>query len=154
MNPPSGSGTASLRHLNVARQILNFEEVQVTNLFSVPTRSVTDIAEVGQHPEGWTWARESLAQSIENADDVLIAWGLGGFGGAARTHCSAQIDWVYQELNNRGIDEVWMVGNPPRHPSRWHQYVSDRHGRTAGGSFDVRLRQVLHRRSTRELVLK
>jgi hypothetical protein len=36
-----------------------------------------------------------------------------------------------------------MLGGEPRHPSRWHQYVSDKYGRTSGGTFEERIKQVL-----------
>lgn len=44
---------------------------------------------------------------------------------------------------DQGITAFWMVGGEPRHPSRWHQFVSDKHGRTTGGTFEERLVQVL-----------
>jgi hypothetical protein len=47
------------------------------------------------------------------------------------------------EAIRAGISNIWMVGGEPRHPSRWHQFVSDKYSRTTGGSFEERLDQVL-----------
>jgi hypothetical protein len=42
-----------------------------------------------------------------------------------------------------GNDCIWTLNGEPRHPSRWDQYVSDRHGRASGATFSERIAQVL-----------
>ena len=153
MNPPVGRGAASLRHLDVARRLLRCDELQISNLFSLSTASVTDITEAGQDLNDWTAAREPISRATGLADEIVLAWGLGGFNGIARQHFRTQVEWVVDDLARRGVDHVWTVGDRPRHPSRWHQFVSDRHGRTGGGTFEDRLRQVLHRVPVSDFVL-
>lgn len=48
-----------------------------------------------------------------------------------------------KDMLDRGINTVWSVGGQPRHPSRGHQFLSDKYGRTAGGTFEKRLSTVL-----------
>lgn len=145
MNPPTGSGGATTRHLQAACQVLACRAYQVVNLLPVPTRSVSGISEAGRTIEVWHAARPALRELIHEADELLLGWGLGGgFGGVAREHFRDQTCWIRSEIARKRSDPlVWTVGNEPRHPSRWHQYVSDRHERTQGGDFPTRLRRVL-----------
>lgn len=144
INPPLGSGGATLRHLEALREVLECDLVQIANLLSVPTVSTDDIREAGVRLGSWRRARPQVRNLLQSADHIVLGWGLGGISGIARQHFNAQVRWVEQELARRGEGvPVWTIGDGPRHPSRWHQYVSDRHGRTAQGSLQDRLRSVL-----------
>lgn len=145
LNPPSGTGRSTTRHLAVAAHILGNMELAVVNLFATATKSIVEVNDVGRAPEGWLAARPGIRSAIGAADEVLVGWGIGGIHGAARQCMRRQIDWLINALPER-LDAVWTIGGEPRHPSRWHQYVSDKHGRTEGGSFEQRLRAVLARR--------
>jgi hypothetical protein len=50
---------------------------------------------------------------------------------------------VIDELLALGHVDAWTVGGESRHPSRWHQYVSDKHARAGSGEFAERLKSVL-----------
>lgn len=145
MNPPTGTGHATRRHLHVATEVLECNDFKIANLLATPTRSVVEITDAGKNPSAWGAARPALRALIRDADELLIGWGLGGgFSGAARHYFLEQVDWVWSEIARaRPTPRVWTVGPEPRHPSRWHQYVSDKHGRAQGGDFPTRLRSVL-----------
>lgn len=145
INPATGPGTTTAGRLELLRDLLSCEEVQIANLLSVPTRSVLDITKAGSSFDGWQAARPALEALVSSADHLLLGWGLGGgFAGAARGHFATQVKWVESEISRRADRPlVWTVGNEPRHPSRWHQFVADKHRRTRGGDFRSRLRDVL-----------
>jgi hypothetical protein len=121
---------------------LGCEAVQIVNLCVVDTSTVVELNELEQ-TGGWTEARKDLAQGIRGTVGLLAGWGVSGTTGSARRAREEQVVWLYQEAASAGIEHVWMVGGEPRHPSRWHQYVSDKYGRTSGGTFEQRLGQVL-----------
>ena len=97
-------------------------------------------------------AREDIAEALARCDEFMAAWGLSGLAGAARQHRSDQVRWLLQTASSFGHELAWTVGGQPRHPSRWHQYVSDMHGRTAGGTVIERLKQVMVRVPLSELI--
>lgn len=148
INPPLGNGRATHRHLNALREVLGCDLVQIANILSVPTSSTDDIRKAGVDVGLWHQTRPEVSKLIQSADHIVLGWGLGGITGAARQHFDAQVRWVEHELTRRreGVP-VWTVGDRPRHPSRWHQYVSDRHGHAVVGDFQERLRHVLVNRS-------
>ena len=144
INPPLGNGGATHRHLNALREVLSCDLVQIANLLSVPTASTDEIREAGIGAGSWHRARPRVSELIQSADHIVLGWGLGGITGVARQHFHAQVRWVEGELTRRGEGvPVWTVGDGPRHPSRWHQYVSDKHGRAVAGDLQERLRHVL-----------
>jgi hypothetical protein len=91
----------------------------------------------------WTAARRDLILALDGADAILAGWGVSGLTGDARRLLDEQVGWLQARAQQSGIDGFWMVGGQPRHPSRWHQYVSDKYGRTSGGPFDARIAQAL-----------
>jgi hypothetical protein len=113
----------------------------MTNLCAVPTPSVVELNTLGR--DAWDLARVDLEAALTGASAVLAGWGVSGLTGDARGLMQAQVDWLTERARERGIDEFWMVGGEPRHPSRWHQFLSDRYGRTSGGSLEERLAQTL-----------
>lgn len=113
----------------------------MTNLCSVATPSVVEVNRLGR--EAWASARADLEVAVRSGTGLLAAWGVGGLSGDARRSLCAQVEWLVDCAMDGGLHSFWMVGGEPRHPSRWHQYVSDKYGRTRGGSFEERLAQVL-----------
>ena len=139
LNPPEHtSGIRSRNAVARAAAVLGHGEVRIVNLCSEPTASVAELHHVDR--VSWERARSELRGALTGAKAVLGAWGVAG---PARRDLQAQIDWLYGQALQVGIERVWMVGGEPRHPSRWHQYVSDKYMRTTGGSFEERLAQVL-----------
>lgn len=145
LNPPLTSGKASLRHVEAARLALNCEEVAVVNLFAMPTRSVEQINVIGADETGWLQAREPLQRAISGADLLLGAWGISGLTGEAARLRKAQVTWLQRTAMVQGLDHLWTVGGTPRHPSRWHQFVSAKYQRALGETLDQKLASVLHR---------
>lgn len=113
----------------------------MTNLCAVPTPTVVELNHVGR--DGWDRAQAELEAVLDGASAVLACWGIGGLTGDAKRWMHAQVEWLSERAYDRGIAASWMVGGQPRHPSRWHQYVSDKYGRTSGGTFEERIAQVL-----------
>lgn len=105
------------------------------------TPSVLDLNGLGR--EGWDVARRELVGALVGADALLAAWGVTGLTGDTGRWMRGQVEWLIERALESGLSQLWMVGGEPRHPSRWHQYVSDKHGRTAGGTFEERIAQVL-----------
>jgi hypothetical protein len=143
LNPPLTAGTRTRRNLGVAADLLGCDVVEVANLFAVATKDLAVINLVGKAGEGWTLARPRISEVIAKADHLLAAWGVGGLGGPAATRQREQLDFVHGAARAMKHDLIWTLDGQPRHPSRWHQYVSDRHGRAAGASLNERLAVVL-----------
>jgi hypothetical protein len=91
-------------------------------------------------------------EALRDCDEVMAAWGLSSLAGAARRNRIEQLRWLLDIASSHGHNYVWTIGGQPRHPSRWHQYVSDVHERTMGGTFEERLQQVLTRVSIKTLL--
>lgn len=132
-----------MTHLNLAARIIGCTDLVIVNLFSIPTPSVTEINSVGVEWAAWLAARDGLETGIAGADEILAVWGVGGLTGVVGANRQHQISWLLDQLVRAGHTAVWTVNGEARHPSRWHQYVSDKHGRTSGGDLEDRLRQVL-----------
>lgn len=146
LNPPLTTGAATMRHLRVAAEVLGCNNVQVGNLFAVPTISVTDINDVGRDVAGWESARWNLDQVVASSAELVAGWGVSGLHGRALAHRQAQVTWLIERLRALKVPGVWTLNGQARHPSRWHQYVSDRHRRAIGVStFPQRLAAVLQR---------
>lgn len=142
MNPPSASSGRRTRNaVLVAGALLGYANVRMVNLCRLPTKSVVELADSSLND--WRRARPYLKQAIGNGSAILTAWGVSPLRGAAQQHFNSQVDWFCQEAQMKGMDRIWTVGGSPRHPSRWYQFVADKHGRTDGGTFPQRLNQVL-----------
>ncbi|WP_456846869.1 hypothetical protein [Cellulomonas sp. P5_C6] len=143
LNPPAvTTGIRTRNAVAKAGLVLGYSTIEVVNLCSAATPSVVELNRT-QRLDGWLDARPALVGSLRTASGVLAAWGVAGMTGAARLARDDQVAWLYDELLKAGIDRVWTVGGEPRHPSRWHQFVSDKYGRTSGGCFEQRLSEVL-----------
>jgi hypothetical protein len=141
-SPPTTSGRRTLAQISVAADLLGCESVTIANVFGLPTPTVVEISEGGSVSEGWALARHGLAAALESADVLLAAWGVSRPVGPARVMWDEQVAWFAVRARERGLADAWTVGDA-RHPSRWHQYVSDRHGRAGGGGHRERLDRVL-----------
>lgn len=138
--------TTSYTNLTVASAILGCSAVTIANLFSVPTRDLPSINAVGGDLQAWSASRGPIAELVDNADHVVLGWGLGGLSGDAHKHCNDQVAWVLDRLRTR--PSVWMVGGRPRHPSRWLQFTGVGRGIAVGSTFEDRLRSVLEESPT------
>ena len=141
--PLTTSGERTRRRLDLAAGILGCATVEIVNLIAVPTPDVLAIHEVGAVEVPWLAARGAIAEGLDRADEVLFGWGCALPAGPARRHHRAQVEWLAREARARGI-EPWMVGETPRHPSRWQRHTTRAFPEM---SFDQALPVVL-RRST------
>lgn len=142
LNPPATStGVRSRNAVIRAARVLGYERTVVTNLCAVSTPSVVEVNALDR--EAWDLAQADLGAALKCAGTVLACWGIAGLSGEARRWMIGQVEWLTERAREVGIGNAWTVGGEPRHPSRWHQYVSDKYGRTTGGTFEERLAQVL-----------
>jgi hypothetical protein len=142
LNPPANTvGARSRNAVTLAATALGYERVVVANLCEAATPSVVELNDVGA--DAWMSARDHLAPLFPLASALLGAWGVAGLNGDARQFRDAQVEWLAREAGAAGLTHMWMLGGRPLHPSRWHQFVSDKYGRTSGGSFEERIVQVL-----------
>lgn len=140
--PKSTSGARTRNAVAAAARVLGYQFVEVVNLYSDATSS-TDELNRSATVDGWLRARGELSNALGGATDVLGGWGVAGLTGSALQNQNEQVAWLRLEAIRVGISTIWMVGGEPRHPSRWHQFVSDKYSRTTGGSLEERLDQVL-----------
>lgn len=143
LNPPTTDGAQTRRHLQVAAELLSCNSIEIANLFAMPTHDMPAVNVVGQSNQGWELAQPRLRAVITAADQLLAAWGVGGLSGRALIHQRRQLRFVAAAAQEIGHVQIWTLNGEPRHPSRWHQYVSDRHGRASGASLTERLAMVL-----------
>jgi Protein of unknown function (DUF1643) len=136
-------GAQTIRHLRVVAGLLECDDLEIANLFAIPTRDVTAINRAGRASDGWEAARSRLRQVITEADHLLAGWGVSGLAGQAAVNRRAQLCYVGECARESGKDYIWTLNGEARHPSRWHQYVSDRHGRASGASLNERMAMVL-----------
>lgn len=142
LNPPATSAGVRTRNaVGRAARALGYDRVVLANLCTVPTASVVQLNLLGK--DAWKFARADLETSLPSAAAVLAAWGIAGLTGRARQARDEQVFWLSKQVKASSIESLWMVGGKPRHPSRWHQYVSDKYGHTSGGTFEERIKQVL-----------
>lgn len=125
-NPPLTQGTRTLRRVELAADLLGFNQVKVANLFALPSHATVEIAVLGADEDGWLTAREPLEQSLEAADGVLLAYGATAPTGTARLHFGRQVEWLKGLIAERDLPS-WYVGDGPRHPSRWQRWTHREH---------------------------
>ena len=140
--PKTTSGARTRNAVAAAARVLRYQSVEVVNLYSDATSSVDDLNRFATL-DGWHRARRELSSALGRATGVLGGWGVAGLTGDALRDQAEQVGWLRLEAIQAGVSAIWMVGGEPRHPSRWHQFVSDKYSRTTGGSFEERLDQVL-----------
>ncbi len=123
--------------------MLDCNSIDIANLFAVPTQDLSAVTTVGQSSQGWDLAQPRLGEVIATADHLMAAWGVGGLSGPASVYQRRQLRFIASTALESGRGHIWTLSGEPRHPSRWHQYVSDRHGRASGASLTERLAMVL-----------
>lgn len=100
-NPPLTEGQRTLlRRVALAAELLGFTDVEVTNLFAVPSHATGAIAVLGTEEDGWLEARASLEQRHDTVQGVLLAYGATALTGEA-------LEWLRIRL-------------AARKPPRWH----------------------------------
>ena len=144
LNPPYGpTGVRTLNAVERARRLLGFDRVVVVNIFQQPTATVRELNDLALTAEDEPMWHRHIEAGLSGAGALLGAWGVSGLTGSMRGALSVRVDWLARAATERGQQTIWMVGGEPRHPSRWHQYMADRHGRSSGGTFDERLAEML-----------
>jgi hypothetical protein len=123
-------------------QMLGCTSVEIANLCERVTVNHRQLSRDAAVADPWGVARDRLLNVITRSDDVLLAWGVSPLGGPANLYLQDQIGWVHEILMDEG-KVPWTVGADPRHPSRWHQFLSDKYQRTHGGSLRSRIEQQL-----------
>ena len=151
LTPPLTSGTRTIGAVRRGAKILGHENFQIANLMSTATQHARDAALVGADEKPWMSARAELRRGMRQSKELLLAWGVLRHLGPARRHAESQVQWLLDVAEDSGHLGAWSVGHDVRHPSRWHQFTADRHGRTEGGDGIERLRQVLAYRELDEL---
>lgn len=142
LSPPVTSGVRTRNAVRRAGEVLGLREFVIVNLITVPTDDSTDVARFRPTLPELTESRSRLAEAVPASDALLFGWGLLSGFGPSRTWVREQIDWLLHMALGSGHEYAWTVGEA-RHPSRWHQYTSDKHSRTEGGDANARLRAVL-----------
>lgn len=142
-SPPLTSGARTRSQVQHAGRLLRCSEVRIGNLYAGAATDLPALSELASGVDGWLEARPPLLEGLRGVDAILVGWGLYELKGAARLHRREQIAWFCQAAAAAGHTSAWTVGGLPRHPSRWHQYTSDRHQRTSASSQQERLREVL-----------
>ena len=144
LNPPSqSSGVRTERAVAAAATAFGCNVGLIANLCMTPTATVVDLNRQPAVEADWTDHRENLAKRLESASVLVGAWGVTGLTGDVRQMRDRQVVWLLAKSAEVGHEYIRHVGGEARHPSRWHQYVSDKHERTTGGSFDRRLAEIM-----------
>ena len=144
-SPPLTSGVRTLRMLERGAEALGCSEVRHVNLFAHATRDLRDLTRKGVNEQGWLDARASIEMTLSRGGVLLFAWGTVEPNGRARQHLRDQVRWLIDTAWTAGHAESVSLGGSARHPSRWHQYVSDRHDRVGTGSVEARLQRAFLR---------
>ncbi|MCC2309168.1 DUF1643 domain-containing protein [Cellulomonas chengniuliangii] len=129
--------------MELVAELLGCDVVMIANLCDAASQDLRGMRAVAAEAAPWMRARSSLQEALAASTMVLAGWGVAKPSGLAAQHQRQQLAWLSTAIEGAGHSTAWCVGGQPRHPSRWHQYVSDRHGRTHGGSSAERLREVL-----------
>ncbi|MGV9770815.1 DUF1643 domain-containing protein [Streptosporangium sp. NPDC003464] len=135
--------TITYRNVCSILPLVGCDRIAVANLINVPTKDAAALNRATIRDSEVEEAQAALAITLERADEVIIAWGVGGMSGPVRLSLQRQARWLFDVLNQVGIERVWTVTAKPRHPSRWRQYVGPEKGRVPGDCFEERLSQVL-----------
>lgn len=152
-SPPTTSGTRTLNMARRASAILGFDDLEVVNLFPIATRNTGEISVLGREETHWIDARPALELALSNSESLLAAWGVGTCNGTARRWWALQLEWIATTAPMFGHTKAWTLGPEPRHPSRWHQYVSDKYGRAGDGTTEMRLARALQHSALSALCL-
>ncbi|MFG2822616.1 DUF1643 domain-containing protein [Kitasatospora sp. NPDC048365] len=145
LNPPlrTSEETVSFRNLKAALPLFNCTALRIVNLVDIATRDQIELQQVEIAKSDILRSRGLICDAIEEADDVLLAWGSSRISGEVGRLLRDQADWVRAHLRAGPTRRVWTTAGKPRHPSRWRQYVGPQKQRATGSSFEERLASVL-----------
>lgn len=135
--------TTTYRNVSTALPLLRCTELVIANLICIATKDAPALNLRTLTEDKILESRRQLTAALSRADEVLVAWGMGGMTGSVRTALRAQVDWLGVHLSARGVGHVWTLAGRPRHPSRWRQYVGPEKQRVEGRTFEERLQRVL-----------
>lgn len=135
--------TITFRNVRSALPLVGCTELVTANLLNVITKDAPALNRAAVREQESKEAREMISAALHRADEVLLAWGMGGMTGDVRIALQGQATWLLETLGRRDLQHVWTVAGGPRHPSRWRQYVGPEKQRVAGSSFEERLGKVL-----------
>ena len=125
-NPALTKGTRTLRRVDLAASLLGFSQVNIANLFALPSHSTGEIAVLGAEEHGWLTARKLLEPKLASTQGILLAYGSTAPTGIARLHFRQQIEWLHSLIAEHQVPS-WHVGDGPRHPSRWQRWTHRAH---------------------------
>ncbi|MGW4683354.1 DUF1643 domain-containing protein [Streptomyces sp. NPDC004244] len=143
LNPPLRPAETTISHRNLvaALPLTGCSELKVANLVDLPSKDQVELASLEVTEQDLARSRLLLSTAIEDADEVLFAWGTKKLAGTSGRLLHEQAKWVRSlvEPSRR----VWLVAGTPRHPSRWRQFVGPEKQRIEGPTFEARLAKVL-----------
>lgn len=84
-NPPLTGGTRTRRRVGTAASVLGYAEVDISNLFSIPSQATGCIKELGVAETGWLAAQADISDKLATATAVLLGYGTTAPTGAARS---------------------------------------------------------------------
>lgn len=152
LNPPLRDGIGvTERNVEWAANVLGYCEFRMVNLIDVPTKDLPALNARGRELAPWLASRPVLEEALGSAEALVAGWGVGGLTGKTRANQRDQIGWLCRSAIELGHRSAWVVGNGPRHPSRWRQYVGPQKGRVSGGTWSERLSNALALASLFEL---
>ncbi|MER5870816.1 DUF1643 domain-containing protein [Streptomyces sp. NPDC002044] len=141
LKPPTE--TITFRNLTSALPLTGCDRLQLANLLDTPTKDQKELSRRDITKNDAGRSRLLLQQAVDEADEVLFAWGSGPTPGVVGATLREQEAWLRQYLQVSGIPRIWMIAGAPRHPSRWRQYVGPEKQRVHGATFEERLAKVL-----------
>ncbi|WP_329324470.1 DUF1643 domain-containing protein [[Kitasatospora] papulosa] len=145
LNPPLRRATETISHRNLlaALPLTGCTDLRLANLIDLQSKDQVHLANIVFTESDLERSRLQMAAAIDEADEVLFAWGTAKVAGTVGKRLIEQAAWVRERVNSCGFSQVWMVAGTPRHPSRWRQFVGPEKQRVVGNSFEERLAKVL-----------
>lgn len=131
------------KNLRAALSLFNCDELRIVNLVDIASRDQIALQNIEIGMSEILRSREIICQAIDEAGEVLLAWGSSRIHGEAGRVLREQSEWVRAHLTAKGTLRVWTIEGKPRHPSRWRQYVGPQKGRAKGSTFEERLASLL-----------
>lgn len=135
--------TITYHNVRSALPLVSCTKLVIANLLNVATKDAPELNRAAVGQQETAKARELISEALRQADEVLLAWGMGGMAGDVRIALQGQTVWLFEALQQHDLSHVWTVTGRPRHPSRWRQYVGPEKQRVTGSCFEERLGKVL-----------
>lgn len=103
LNPPTGDGKRTYKHLQLAGDIFQCDSTEIVNLYPGATRNLAELGWVGSCAHVWIDHRPEIATALLIGNEVLLGWGLSLPSGHARKYMKEQTRWVVEELHSTGL---------------------------------------------------